>query len=361
MGEKPEEYMQCLARFDFKNRSSADQAADKYKDKTSWTLTKPSLQTGAKSVWNGAPNKSVVLLEPPSQFHPLLAGSASDKKLSTYISPPMRLSEVLQMTSATSLNVDITLKITDVEDTRNETVRGEQVKVRNVFVADDSDCKGKLSVWGAATRLFDGKKDASCLILSLTVSVKAGGVELALRENAYVSFATSPRLQELDVYFASNKDKGPDMQQVTASFVHKPLDCEGEVYLVNCCVLASTRDDKDNLADMPFQAMSVNFEATSDQITTKDGTRLFLPARMYDWSGNVMVAMVEAAVIQYFGKEKDAVQAEFGQGDLQPAAPEVCRHSSKPQVHQSTALLQDALRHSRVRIADRHQRRPCRL
>lgn len=106
--------------------------------------------------------------------------------------------------------------------------------------------------------------------------VKNGNVEMSIRESAFVTFVENARLKELQAYFVNNTTT--QLQRVTADFVHKPLTCDGDVSLACCAVLAKLEANDSN--DLKFQAMSVTFHTNHDQITTRDGSRLFMPTTM---------------------------------------------------------------------------------
>jgi hypothetical protein len=96
VGNKPNEYVLATVPFCFRDAGKASRALQKFIAMTAWKLSSVALEPNNKSQWNGCPNKEVVLLESPTQIHPLMQGSEEEKLLARHIEPPMRLSDILE-------------------------------------------------------------------------------------------------------------------------------------------------------------------------------------------------------------------------------------------------------------------------
>ena len=313
VGKKPDEYVQGLVRFDFKNKEKPQKAAAKFEDMTVWKVRKPSIQSG-KSQWNGAPNKNIVVLDHPSEFQPVLASTAEAKIPSEYVSPPMRLKEVLAMTEHGSLSVDIALVATKVEPTRTESVRGTPTKVRSLTVRDET-AEANVSVWGKATSFFDGKEGKAFLAFGIGVSVNPPEVSMSVRESTAIFFSpTSPRLEELQ---ALKNDT--TLQRVTSRATGKQLVCEGEVRLACCAFLDNWEGDND--VDMPYQLMGALLNPSTSEVLTQDGARLFQPISLHDPTGSASAALIETPVLQFYGLEsKESVVQKAAANELETAS-----------------------------------------
>jgi hypothetical protein len=219
VGKSPSEYVQGHVKFHFKDQSKPDKAAAKFTDDTVWFLKKPSIDATAKHVWNGAPNKTLVILDHPSELQLVLPSKEQAKIPSFFIAPSMRLRDVLTMTTAGSNAVDVVLYLKLVGTTRTVQAGGKSVQVRTLTVQDDSGVEGELAVWANATTQFEGMEGSACLVLGLTVfidlAVQDKSVQLTLRENAFVSFQNTPRLATVRFYCEQNEDM--QLERVTSS------------------------------------------------------------------------------------------------------------------------------------------------
>ena len=188
--------------------------------------------------------------------------------------------------------------------------------MRTLLVTDDSDVEAKVSVWGKATLQFDEMQDSPCIVFGVHVAKKAKALQMSVRENALVSFQTSPRFEALRAHCSQNKDQ--QLQQVTSGSA-KQLVCEGSVVLTSCAILACVQSEEDAdvsypiSLDLPFQAMCVTCQSSTDQLVTGDG-RLFMPAVARDWTGSVSVAFTEDAVLQFYGETEKAVVVQKKRG-----------------------------------------------
>jgi len=110
VGGKPNEYVQATVPFSFKDESKPHRAHQRFLPHTCWSLNSITLDPNSKAQWNGCPNKSVVLLEPPTKINPIMNGSKEDKSLALYIEPPMRLSDVLEIQATQTVDCSVLIQ-----------------------------------------------------------------------------------------------------------------------------------------------------------------------------------------------------------------------------------------------------------
>ena len=145
VSDNPAEYVQATVRHAWRDANFVAAQKARFMDGTVWKIKDVTFATNAKSEWNGAPNKSVVLLEAPTSMIPVMSGTAEANAIAKYICPTMRLHDVLKVSCTRT--VDVSVFITSCEHPRSETARGQAVQVANAKCIDE-DSEAEIAFWG---------------------------------------------------------------------------------------------------------------------------------------------------------------------------------------------------------------------
>ena len=294
VGAKPDEYVQATVPFSFKDESKPHRAHQRFLPLTCWSLNSITLDPNSKAQWNGCPNKSVVLLEPPTKINPIMNGSKEDKALALYIEPPMRLSDVLEIQATQT--VDCSVLIQEVQVQRTEVARGKQVSLCTIVVVGDSNSRASVTCWEDQASAVQGYQGQPATFFGLMVVRENGEVRLNIRNSGLIDFTTNPRHEALSEFWKA-KDESSDMKLVTPVWRASAPSCDGEAQLVCASFLRATAKEEHYAMKGPFQLMGVYATANLSEIRTKDGQRLYIHGVLRDWSGSVSVSFLDSCAL----------------------------------------------------------------
>ena len=96
VGANPHDYVMATIRHSSRDANFVDSQKQSFKDGTVWKISSVAIVATAAAQYNGAPNKSVVMLEAPTKMVAILHGSPEANKLATFIAPRLRLPDLLR-------------------------------------------------------------------------------------------------------------------------------------------------------------------------------------------------------------------------------------------------------------------------
>jgi hypothetical protein len=316
VGQNPSEYVQGCIRHNPSDPSFVTEQRKRFADGSVWRLKDIHLLPSSKPEYNGAPNKSVVLLEHPSQMQRILQGTPDANATASYVLPPLQLTDIMQINQGRLL--DAAVFIEQCAPPRMELVKGTRVSVATAKLAD-ATCAAEVSCWGSAASAIHKLSGTACVVIGMWAQPSSSGVKLTIRESALIDGSPNAGLKALCLAVQSSP-QDTQRQSVTAVWVPsqtgKSVDYNGDATL-SCAAIVDLIRSSQDMSEEVFQLMGVRIEASSDKITTSDGSRLYMIGTLRDWSGSCTVGIVEDAVIQLFGcASKDEVAAQHQAGRL---------------------------------------------
>lgn len=335
VSDDPTEYLMGSVPFQFANPKAASRAVESFVDGTVWEVTRPVFDTWYKTEFNAAPMKQALLLQEPTKLKPVAPTDENYDKPCKYICPPASLSHILDFcknspgigTQASQLcskgggghrAVDFVAKLVRKSQPRAVTSRGNQLRVMDVEIVDDSTlsrgsyAKCTIGVWNKAIGLFESVELGSGVVLmGCTLSSDAEGkAKINMQEGAGRILRTGPRVQELTAF---DSDDPAAFESVTAVWVAELPNVEGEARLTCAAAMLAHipspwRGDEATGGAIVFQANRVLLESStsSDAIHTQDGSKLYIArAKLRDSTGSVDVSVLSSAVPDVFGASND--------------------------------------------------------
>ena len=360
VGDEPTEYAMGSVPFQFDDPHAASRALERFVDGTVWEITRPVFDSWYKTEFNAAPMKQALLLQEPTKIKPVPPTDGNYSKPSRYISPPASLSYILEFAEnfsggggqasqqdgsasqapclagvgttrggGDSRAVDFVAKFVGKAKPKSVTSRGNQLRVMDIDVVDDSQLRGggsyakcAISVWNKAIDLFDNVALGSGVVLmGCTLTLGAGGkAKINMQEGGGRILQTGPRVQELTQF---ESDDPAAFESVTAVWSAGPPNVDGEARLTCAAAMLAHvpspwQSEEANGGGIVFQVNRVLLEAptTSPEIHTQEGSRLYVGrAKLRDSTGAVDVSVLSTAVPDLFGLVDDAAVEAASQTD----------------------------------------------
>ena len=333
IGTEPHQYASGCVNFAFSNRNAAQDAFAKFKAGTCWFIKKPSFDTRTKPEYVGAPLKSVVLLTFPTEtlaINPVQLSELHEHTPVTYISPALRLGDVLNLKNAksqiASRSIDFSAKVLTIGPIKNVTVKGTQTQVRDVDLQDDSGFKCTLSVWGDACVSFNNEAlcNTGVTILQCSSVRDQNGVKMNLHSPGGRILQGGIRNEELTQLPAAGGDLGATSVTATFEPTYRPIDASGSALHTSVAVLANhIKVNRPNETDVIVQVNRVMMQASTDpdRIVTHQGNRLLVPVMVRDRTGAVEMEVLEvAAPIIYTKNTPEEVHQAMNENTLTVAS-----------------------------------------
>ena len=314
VSHNPEEYVQATVRHSWRDANFVAAQKARFMDGTVWKIKDVTFVTNAKAEWNGAPNKSVVLLEAPTGMIPVMSGTAEANAVSQHVCPRMRLVDVLKVSCTRT--VDVSVIITSCENPRSETARGQAVQVANAKCIDENS-EAEIAFWGGMAAKAKSLEGQAVTIFGCLAAWSADGVKLSVRDGSCVLVTEeTPRHRLLQNLMA---DTETQRERVTCTFTPagKPICVDGTAILSCAAMIEAFRSGSFINEDQVIQVMNAFLDVTLDKIHTQDGARLFASGVLRDWSGCAGVQFVEQAVIEMTNADdKNDAEEQFKSGTL---------------------------------------------
>ena len=358
---------------------------DMLKEGSIWKFSKITLAK-EKVVYVSAPVKHVIdLLK--SHKMPVLQSMAS--AFPKCLAPRSDLATVMKLRGMQK--IDVTTLIQSVSSPREVTTRFGQRVVADFVLMDDSSmkasggsehgsgatgasehgCRATVPIFFAATDT--GRQELTKLqglmeqgepvsFLAVTCSREVGDmVRFASGQGFHWEHCVvGERAQRLKANAAQLRGKGDDeLQDLTAKSAWQPQEArdfaEEEATITTARLLASVLQESVDSQETVFQLNHVRLvkPGPGDQIRTNDGARLFVPARVLDYSGSVVLRMREKAALGVSGElSADVFQVSCEEGHL--SYPTLCsirvlvrpaRDGAAEHAAQSQAAGDDAAEH----------------
>ncbi len=313
VSDKPGEYVQAVVRHSSRDPNFVTKQAAHFVNGTVWKMS--NVHFNAASLYNGARNKVVVLLESPTKMIPVLAGSAEYQKVSSFIQPDVRLADVMQVTATRF--VDVCFYVQSCEVPRQAVTGGVNTPVATALVRDET-ATAEISCWNGMAGSMNKLAGKAVVAFNVQATMLPAGIKLHLREdNSIVVHDGS--MERLRLLAEVEKTTKTDVLSVTVAWTPsvKPIDVQGFATL-GCCALINLVKGRPELdGDQALQMMGVVVHASLNAIHTSDGKRLFLTAQLHDWSGSCTASFVESGIIELTeSANKEDVEKKAADGTL---------------------------------------------
>ena len=317
VSSKPEEYIMATVRHNYRDAKLVEAAKDRYRDGTVWRMSQVAFAPGAQSIYNGAPNKYVALLEPPTGLTSVMAGTPDAAALAEFVLPALRLSDILQVTQTRTL--DACVCVASCEAPRKQLIQGQNIDVTTARLADAS-YEAEMSCWGSSAKTMHGFAGKAVVVLGISATLSDKGVKLNLRDGSVIMTCAAPRLTEMEQAVQPVEGVTPNRTSVTALWSPQPggkaIDVHGSA-VPSCAAIVDVLRHSPEAADQVLQLMGVRLEASMERILNQEGSRLYMIGQLRDWSGCTSVVFIEPGIIELFAcKDKAEVEHKFQAGAL---------------------------------------------
>ena len=344
VSKNPKEYMQGCVPFSFSNRAAAADAAKKFKDGTCWEISSACFEAGQKAEFISCPVKTVVKLTAPTgvrAINPTEVEKYNYASLS--IHPPATLTQTMELLGTVRFQsrqslasgpatkvIDLSCKIRKREPGEGKPVtkKGNNRRVLNIDVVDDSGALVELAVWDDAIARVPNVNDGCCIV-GCTATKEGDGTKINVWDSA-LWITTGARAEALKAM--PMNDDASSFTTLTSAFsgTGEPVDVSGTA--TPTCVVRLAGVEQDAVSfdkDLVFQINRCMLEtpaSSREELFTRDGARLFTRATVRDWTGACEVDVVEEAVPALFGcAEKSDVEARLCQPEMGGLVAQRCR------------------------------------
>ena len=338
------EYCLGVVPFQWRNRNAGVEAAKQFTEGSIWQISTPAFDGKVKSDQISTPVKQHVLMSPPTQFVKLESDEDNEAKKKAWPSGHVRVVLNMQQTidqlgqvrflSASGYGskneltkaMDICGKFIELGqlNTVKKQSDGSDLQVADLVLADDSGVNFKVAVW--TQEAYDKFKDLSVGvgIAILNCSATKDKSSNDFKVNAWpkvIVLEGGTRAQELtNLSGDAISTNRIATAQFTGSSAAMDVTDKPAVPVSATALLAIPDNASGYPAETVWQLNRATIQAPTleQDITTKDGKRLWVPVKLHDWTGCTTVNVTDKAAPALYGcADTEEVLTKAKQGKLQ--------------------------------------------